>query len=67
MEKYKPTQKEILKLRMEQVRYAKELMNSLQCGMRKFAKGSNVESMYMEEKIQALNRQIKRMQDEMKW
>lgn len=61
MKEYKPTKAEILKLRREEVRLAKDYIKSLKCGMEKYAKGSNVESGYMQEKMDSLQNKIKRM------
>lgn len=62
MEKYKPTAKELKKLRQEEVRRAKEHIKSLNVGMGKFAKwGSFTEAGYLQEKMDSLDRVVKRM------
>ena len=61
MKEYIPTKKETLKLRKEQVRLAKDYIKSLTVGMGKYAKGSNVEGAYMSEKLESLQKKIKRM------
>ena len=65
MRKYKPSKKEILQNRKESVGHAKRYIESLNCGMSKFAKGSNVEIGYLDEKMSSLTAEIKRMQKKM--
>jgi len=65
MEEYKPTKQEVMRMRKEKVRHAKDLIRSLNTGMGKFERGSNVEGNYMEEKIDKLNKLIKNMQGDM--
>ena len=66
MKEYKPTEKELKENREEEVRICKMYIKSLICGLEKYARGSNVEGAYLQEKIGYLVRDINKITIEMR-